>query len=46
MKGARWWTLDEMRSTHEVLAPRKLAELLAPILADEIPMEPIELQGW
>jgi 8-oxo-dGTP pyrophosphatase MutT (NUDIX family) len=46
LKGARWWTLDEMRATDEVLAPRKLAELLAPILADEIPTEPIELQGW
>lgn len=46
LKGARWWTLDELRATDEVLAPRRLAELLGPIVAGEIPPEPIELQGW
>src|SRR5215211_7661627 len=29
----RWWTLDELTQTDEVLAPRRLAELIPPIAA-------------
>lgn len=39
----RWWTLDELLATHEVLAPRDLAQLVAPILAGTIPLEPLIL---
>jgi 8-oxo-dGTP pyrophosphatase MutT (NUDIX family) len=39
----RWWTLDELLATGEVLAPRGLAALVAPILAGAIPAEPLIL---
>ncbi|MFN8634836.1 MAG: NUDIX domain-containing protein [Chloroflexota bacterium] len=39
----RWWTLDELLVTDEVLAPRGLAQLVAPILAGTIPPEPLIL---
>ena len=41
--GARWWTLDELRTTTEVLAPRALAPRLAELLADGAPGEPIDV---
>jgi 8-oxo-dGTP pyrophosphatase MutT (NUDIX family) len=37
----RWWTLDEIATSSEVFAPRNLAHLLGPILAGEVPSEPI-----
>lgn len=42
----RWWTLNELQRTDEVLAPRKLAELIAPIVAGSYPTEPLVLHGW
>lgn len=42
----RWWTLDELTQTDEVLAPRRLAELIVPILAGTYPPEPMVLHGW
>lgn len=39
----RWWTLPELQVTTEVLGPRKLATLVAPILAGEYPPEPLTL---
>jgi 8-oxo-dGTP pyrophosphatase MutT (NUDIX family) len=42
----RWWTLEELQQTDEVLGPRKLAELIVPILAGSYPAEPLVLHGW
>lgn len=39
----RWWTLPELQTTTDVLGPRKLATLVAPILAGEYPPEPLVL---
>jgi hypothetical protein len=39
----RWWTHQELLTTTDVLAPRKLAHLLHPILAGQIPAEPLVL---
>jgi 8-oxo-dGTP pyrophosphatase MutT (NUDIX family) len=39
----RWWTADELLRTEEVLAPRKLAHLVGPILAGRYPPEPLIL---
>jgi 8-oxo-dGTP pyrophosphatase MutT (NUDIX family) len=43
--GARWATVDEIAglvARGEIIAPRRLPELLAPILAGELPVEPID----
>ncbi len=42
----RWWTLEELQQTDEVLGPRKLAELIVPIVAGSYPTEPLVLHGW
>lgn len=39
----RWWTHQDLLTTTDVLAPRKLAHLLQPILAGQIPAEPLVL---
>jgi len=39
----RWWTLDELRQTDEVVAPCCLATVLPPILAGPYPAEPIAI---
>lgn len=39
----RWWTLDDLRQTDEVVAPRCLATVLPPILAGRYPAEPIAI---
>ena len=41
--GFRWWTLDELAASDEFFVPRSLASLLAPLLAGEVPAEPIEV---
>jgi len=41
--GARWWTLDELVRTDEVLAPRALAGHLATLLRDGLPTEPVDV---
>jgi ADP-ribose pyrophosphatase YjhB (NUDIX family) len=39
----RWWTQEELRTTHGVLfAPRRLRELLEQLLAEGPPSEPID----
>jgi 8-oxo-dGTP pyrophosphatase MutT (NUDIX family) len=38
-----WWSHDELLTTTDVLAPRKLAELIRPILAGHVPTEPLVL---
>jgi 8-oxo-dGTP pyrophosphatase MutT (NUDIX family) len=40
---ARWWTLPELASTDEVLAPRRLAEHLTTLLEQGPPDEPVDV---
>ena len=42
MEEHRWWTLEELERTSEDLAPRRLPELFASLLADGPPAEPID----
>lgn len=39
----RWWSLDDLRATPDIVFPEGLAGLLAPILAGDIPAEPIDI---
>ena len=39
----RWWSLDQLCATEELVFPRALAPLLARLLAGERPLLPIEL---
>lgn len=39
----KWWTLEELIQTTEHLTPRRLPELLAPLLHGEFPEKPLEL---
>jgi 8-oxo-dGTP pyrophosphatase MutT (NUDIX family) len=39
----RWWSLAALRESRDVFFPEGLAELLAPLLAGEIPDQPIAL---
>lgn len=39
----RWWTLEELIKSPEPLTPRRLPELLAPLLAGRFPEEPLNL---
>jgi 8-oxo-dGTP pyrophosphatase MutT (NUDIX family) len=38
----RWWTLEEIQSFDGIIAPRRLRELLPPILRGDLPLRPIE----
>ena len=38
----RWWSLGEIRTSTETFVPRRLAELLPPILIGEYPAEPVD----
>lgn len=40
---SRWWTVEELAVTHDVVAPRKMALLLPPLLAGRIPTTPIDV---
>ena len=42
---ARWWRLDELRATKELLIMRHLADLVADVLAGRIPTEATRLDG-
>jgi ADP-ribose pyrophosphatase YjhB (NUDIX family) len=39
----RWWAAEEIRSSDEVFFPTGLGDLLAPILAGEIPDSPLDI---
>ena len=41
--GHRWWSVDELTTTDEVVLPLGLAGLLADLLAGRVPAEPVEL---
>ena len=38
----RWWSLDRVRRSGETFVPGRLAELLPPLLAGDLPGEPID----
>jgi len=42
-RGARWWSVDELAATGEVLAPGSLAIQLGRLLADGAPAQPIDV---
>jgi 8-oxo-dGTP pyrophosphatase MutT (NUDIX family) len=42
VRGHRWWTVDEIQRSRETFAPRRLAELLRPLLAGTLPAEPTD----
>ena len=42
----RWWTLDELQATNEVLAPVELADLVVAALMDGAPDQPPQLESW
>jgi ADP-ribose pyrophosphatase YjhB (NUDIX family) len=39
----RWWTLEELESSEEQFAPRRLGELLRALLRDGPPSEPVDV---
>jgi 8-oxo-dGTP pyrophosphatase MutT (NUDIX family) len=41
-QGWRWWTLEELSSFDGLVAPRRIAELLRPIVAGDLPEAPID----
>ncbi len=40
LKEHRWWTLDELKETQDLLTPRSLAQLLPELLTAEPPLTP------
>ncbi len=40
--GFRWWHMDEIASSNEDFAPKRLAELLPPIVAGAYPDPPLD----
>jgi 8-oxo-dGTP diphosphatase len=41
--GLRWWTREELAASGELFAPRRLPELLAALLRDGPPGEPLDV---
>lgn len=41
---SRWWSVERIRASDEVFWPDGLADLLAPVIAGELPREPIRLR--
>lgn len=40
-RGHRWWTLADLRSSPEAIWPEGFADLLAPVLAGDLPGAPV-----
>lgn len=40
---SRWWSLDALRETKDIVYPIGLAALIAPIIAGSLPDEPLKL---
>jgi 8-oxo-dGTP pyrophosphatase MutT (NUDIX family) len=40
---ARWWTLDELRRSDELVFPEGFADLVAPVMLGAIPKTPLEI---
>jgi hypothetical protein len=45
IRARRWWTLPELRATHETVYPIGLADLITDILDQGIPQRPVVLTG-
>jgi 8-oxo-dGTP pyrophosphatase MutT (NUDIX family) len=43
IEAIRWWTLDELRTSTETFLPENFVELVAPVLAGELPPAPIDI---
>jgi 8-oxo-dGTP pyrophosphatase MutT (NUDIX family) len=43
LKRHHWWSLDEIRRSREYFVPRRLASFLEPLLAGELPAEPLDV---
>ncbi len=43
--GHRWWTLEELTATEDLLRPAELPELIRQLLADGPPHEPLTVAG-
>ncbi|MEL6344688.1 MAG: NUDIX domain-containing protein [Myxococcota bacterium] len=41
--GWRWWRLNELRQSDQIFAPRRLPDLLGPLLRGTIPDAPIDV---
>jgi hypothetical protein len=41
--GARWWTLDDLLASDEPVLPALLREHLGPVVAGDLPAEPIDI---
>ena len=41
--GSEWWSLEELQVSKEVFVPRRLGELLPPLIRGEFPAKPIEI---
>ena len=41
--GARWWTLEDLLASDAPVLPTLLREPLAPIVAGDLPLEPIDI---
>lgn len=39
----RWWTLDELRASTETFLPEGFVELVAPVMAGDLPSTPIDI---
>jgi len=42
-EGHRWWTLDELLASDEPVLPPRLREFIAPVMAGELPDEPLDI---
>ena len=38
----RWWSIDEIRQSSDWFSPRRMADLLTPLIAGEIPHPPVD----
>lgn len=45
LSGHRWWSLDELRSSDELIAPPDMAGQLEPLLRAELPSVPVPVAG-
>jgi 8-oxo-dGTP pyrophosphatase MutT (NUDIX family) len=43
VRAFRWWALADVALSTEQFSPRRLAELLAPLLEGRLPQEPVEI---
>jgi ADP-ribose pyrophosphatase YjhB (NUDIX family) len=43
LREARWWPLPDLEGSDDLVSPRALRELLAPLVRGEVPAEPVEI---